>query len=157
MFDKYNPEWIYRCYSTLLGTTLYGDPALPLVPISNPPYKPTTPDGPNSGRINIKHTFKTSSIEPDNDKIRYLFEWGDGNISLTEYHSSGENVSITYKWNKNGNYNIKVRAQDENGVWSKWSDPLSITMPKTNIAKNVNYREILDNLIFKIREKISNY
>jgi len=30
MFNEYNLEWIYRCYSTLMGTTLYGDPALSL-------------------------------------------------------------------------------------------------------------------------------
>jgi hypothetical protein len=28
MFTSYDPEWIKRCYSTLLGYTLYGDPAL---------------------------------------------------------------------------------------------------------------------------------
>jgi hypothetical protein len=28
MFTSYDPEWIKRCYSTLLGYSLYGDPAL---------------------------------------------------------------------------------------------------------------------------------
>jgi Phr family secreted Rap phosphatase inhibitor len=30
MFTSYDPEWIKRCYSTLLGYSLYGDPALDL-------------------------------------------------------------------------------------------------------------------------------
>jgi Phr family secreted Rap phosphatase inhibitor len=30
MFTSYDPEWIKRCYSTLLGYSLYGDPALGL-------------------------------------------------------------------------------------------------------------------------------
>jgi hypothetical protein len=30
MFTTYDPDWIYRCYSTLYGFTLYGDPSLGL-------------------------------------------------------------------------------------------------------------------------------
>jgi len=130
MFNEYNPEWIYRCYSTLMGTTLYGDPALGLYPTSNPPSKPSTPDGPSSGRININYKFTTSSNDPDGDQTRYLFNWGDGNTTITEYYSSGETVSISYKWNEQGSFNIQVRAQDENGAWSEWSDPLSVSMPR---------------------------
>ena len=40
MFNEYNPDWIYRCYSTLYGFTLYGDPSLGLTTEkidSNPP------------------------------------------------------------------------------------------------------------------------
>jgi hypothetical protein len=113
-----------------MGTTLYGDPALKLYPISNPPSKPSTPDGPSSGRINIIHTYTTSCIEPDDDQTRYLFDCGDGNTIITEYYPAGETVSISYKWNEQGTFNIRVRAQDEYGVWSDWSDPLPITMPK---------------------------
>jgi hypothetical protein len=28
MFTEYNPDWIYRCYSTLYGFNLYGDPSM---------------------------------------------------------------------------------------------------------------------------------
>ncbi len=30
MFNEYNPDWIYRCYSTLYGFNLYGDPSMGL-------------------------------------------------------------------------------------------------------------------------------
>ncbi len=129
MFNEYNPEWIYRSYSTLMATTLYGDPSLRLYPISNPPSKPNTPDGPNSGKINVKQTFSTSSNDADGDQIRYLFDWGDGNKTLTEYVPSGEIVQISHIWTTKGTFNLSVKAQDENGVWSEWSDPLPITMP----------------------------
>jgi hypothetical protein len=127
-----------------MGTTLYGDPALSLYPISNPPEKPSTPDGPHSGRIKIKHMYTTSSIEPDGDQIRYLFDWGNGNTTITEYYSSGETVSISYKWNEQGTFNIRVRAQDEYGAWSDWSDPLAISMPK-NKAINSPFLQFLEN------------
>ena len=138
MFNEYNPEWIYRCYSTLMGTTLYGDPALSLYPISNPPSKPSTPDGPNSGRININYKFTTSSIDPDGDQTRYLFDWGDGNTTITEYYPSGETVRISYKWNEQGTFNIRVRAQDEYGTWSAWSDSLPASMPKNKSFNEFN-------------------
>jgi len=32
MFNEYNPDWIYRCYSTLYGFNLYGDPSLGVYP-----------------------------------------------------------------------------------------------------------------------------
>ena len=143
MFTKYDPEWIYRCYSTLLGTTLYGDPALGLYPLSNPPSKPSRPDGPNSGRINIKQTFTTSSIDPDGDNTRYLFDWGDGNTTLTEYYPSGELVRISYKWDEQRSFDIRIRAQDEYGAWSDWSDSSSVNMTK-NKAIGLLFPRLLD-------------
>ena len=130
MFTEYNVEWIYRSYSTLMCTTLYGDPALSLYPTSSPPQKPSTPDGPSSGRINAQHTYKSSSNDPDSDQIRYLFDWGDGNTTITDYYPSGQTASISYKWKEQGGYKIKVRAQDEHGAWSDWSESLSVSMPK---------------------------
>lgn len=147
MFDEYNPEWIYRCYSTLMGTTLYGDPSLRLYPISNPPSKPNTPDGPNSGRINIEHTFSTSSSDADGDQIRYFFNWGDGNKTLTEYFPSEEIVHVSHRWNTQGTFNLSVKAQDENGVWSKCSDPLPITMPNNKSFGLMNYLTELVNYL----------
>ena len=35
MFNIYDPDWIYRCYSTLYGFTLYGDPSLDLNVLKN--------------------------------------------------------------------------------------------------------------------------
>jgi hypothetical protein len=153
MFNDYNPEWIYRCYSTLMGTTLYGDPALRLYPISNPPSKPPTPDGPKSGRINSIHTYSTSCIEPDGDRIRYLFDWGDGNTTITEYYHTGETVRASYMWYKQGSFNIRVKAQDINGVWSNWSDPLLITMTKNKAISQIflQFLEYYPNLFAFLR------
>jgi hypothetical protein len=146
MFNQYNPEWIYRCYSTILGTTLYGDPSLRLYPISNPPSKPNTPEGPSSGKINIKYTFTTTCFEPDGNQIRYLFDWGDGNKTITDYRPPEEIVETSHTWMKKGNFNISVRTQDEFGVWGNWSDPLPIIMP--NNVKNMSFHcpEIFKNL-----------
>ncbi|MFE3846329.1 PKD domain-containing protein [Thermoplasmatota archaeon] len=139
-----------------MGTTLYGDPALSLYPISNPPSKPNTPDGPNSGRIKLKHTYTTSCIDPNNDQTRYLFDWGDGNTTITEYYPSGEIVGVSYTWNKQGTFNIRVRAQDENGAWSEWSDFLPVSMPNNKPTITLDYLEIFQKSMLKISNYIQN-
>jgi len=152
-FTEYNPEWIYRCYSTLMATTLYGDPGLSLIPASNPPEKPQTPDGQNSGRVNVEYRYTTTCNEPDGDQVRYLFDWGDGNTTITEYYTSGETIRESYKWNEQGTFNIRIRAQDDKGVWSDWSDPFSVSMPKSKPMRKLNYWEIFNNLIQRFQSK----
>ncbi len=142
-FNEYNPEWIYRCYSTLMATTLYGDPGLSLVPTSNPPEKPQTPEGQNSGKVDVEYMYTTYCNEPDGDNVRYLFDWGDENITISEYYKSGVTVKESYKWDKQGSFNIKVRAQDDKGVWSDWSDPLSVTISKNKSLKTLYNLEAL--------------
>ena len=44
--------------------------------------------------------------------------------------------SINHTWSKQGNYEIKVKAKDEYGATSEWSDPLSFSMPKTKLFNN---------------------
>jgi hypothetical protein len=131
-----------------MATTLYGDPGLSLMPTSNPPEKPQTPQGQNSGKVNVEYMYTTSCNEPDGDNVRYLFDWGDGNITITEYYKSEETVKESYKWDKQGSFNIRVRAQDDNGVWSEWSDPLSVTMPKNKPLKTLYNLEAL-NIIYQ--------
>jgi len=42
---------------------------------------------------------------------------------------SGETVMANHTWSKRGSYEIKVKAMDEHGLVSEWSDPLPISMP----------------------------
>lgn len=150
MFNDYNPEWIYRCYSTLMGTTLYGDPSLHLLPISTPPSKPSTPYGSTSGKVNKEYTFSTKCNDFNGDQIRYLFDWGDGNKTITDYYPSNKTVNVTYAWIHQGTFNITVRAQDEFGIWSEWSEPLPVKMPINVINKKFNQTQILDNIYQKL-------
>jgi hypothetical protein len=98
--------------------------------ISNPPTKPTTPQGTKEGTIGQTYTYSTSSTDSDGDQISYLFDWGDGTISewLGPYNS-GVLCEGNHIWNAKGNYNIKVKAKDPTGAESDWSDPLPIIMP----------------------------
>ena len=97
---------------------------------SNPPNKPEMPSGSHIGRTGKEYTYSSSTIEPDGEKISYLFDWGDGTTSgWVGWYESGEQVFISHNWTTKGNYQIKVKARDGWRVESAWSDPLSITMP----------------------------
>ena len=114
------------------GFNLYGDPSLAIAEESQPPVKPEAPDGPTSGKINEEHIYTASTTDPDGDQLYYLFDWGDGTKSswLGPY-PSGQTAEANHKWEEKGDYEIKVKAKDEHGVQSEWSDPLQISMPKT--------------------------
>jgi len=51
---------------------------------------------------------------------------------------------VSYKWDKQGSFNILVRAQDEYGVWSNWSDHLVVNMPKNKSYINTPLLNFLE-------------
>jgi hypothetical protein len=96
-----------------------------------PPHEPEKPSGPLEGKSDVKYNYSTSALDPDGDKIKYCFDWGDGNNTWTELMESNETVSIGYMWEDEGEYEVRVKAQDEHGLESDWSEPLHVRMPKT--------------------------
>ncbi len=99
---------------------------------NNPPNTPTKPSGPTSGRINKYYYYKTSSIDPDGDKVYILWNWGDGkNSGWKGPYNSGEIVTRSHKWTKPGIYLIKVKSRDIHGVESDWSLSLSVTIARS--------------------------
>jgi parallel beta-helix repeat protein len=94
---------------------------------TNPPSKPRTPTGPTRGCTNMSLSYSTNSIDPDNDMIKYRFDWGDGNISTwTDFVTSGTTITVSYLWMHPGNYTITAQARDSNNASSPWSDPLQV-------------------------------
>jgi len=142
-------------YNDLFTFNLFGDPSLTLegINIGGKPDKPTTPNGPPSGKINEEYTYTSSTTDPDNDQLYYLFSWGDGTDSgwIGPYESE-EECEASHTWNKKGDYDVKVRAKDTSDLLSEWSDPLKISMPKSNpfssfVFKFIQYHPILFKLI----------
>lgn len=105
------------------------------------PNKPSIPDGANSGKAGISYTYTSTSTDPDGDNIYYFFDWDDGTTSdwLGPY-LSGQEVSVSHIWSAQGSYGIKVKAKDEHGLESVWSDPLEISMPKAHSQSSVIYQ-----------------
>ena len=116
---------------TVLEWQCFGDPSLQISEPSDPPAKPSTPNGPTSGGINVEYTYTTSATDPNGDQIYYLFDWDDGTSSgwLGPYNS-GQTATGKKTWKKVGTYSIRVVAKDEHGKLSDWSDTLSVTVPR---------------------------
>ena len=97
---------------------------------NEPPLKPEPPDGPISGWWRKTHTYTATTTDPDGHRIRFRFDWGDGQSSYSQLVESGETGSASHRWRWPNTYTIKVKAVDEFGEGSPWSDPITVTMPR---------------------------
>ena len=137
-------------YLTLEEFVLFGDPSLAINAMSQKPLKPQSPSGPISGAVNTKYTYNASATDPENDELYYLFDWGDSNFSGWQGpFSSGEQVSVGHTWLSKGSYEIRVRAKDEHGMVSEWSDLLPIKMP-------LSYNKPLQNFLGLLFQRFPN-
>ena len=99
---------------------------------NHPPSIPSRPDGPPTGTTGTTYTYATSSTDPDGDQIKYGFDWdGDGTVDIwSSLAHSGDSCSKSHTWNDVGTYQVAVKAQDEHGRETPWSEPLSVKIPK---------------------------
>jgi hypothetical protein len=107
------------------------------------PNIPSIPSGPTRGKAGEEIAYSTSATDGDDEQVRFLFDWGEGNTTLSEWVASGATASVSHVWAASGEYEIRVKARDEKGGESEWSEPLSVTMPK---AKPVTTPLILERL-----------
>ena len=97
---------------------------------------PEKPDinGPTSGKAGEEYEYTITTEDNEADEIYYLIDWGDGSITVwSGPYSSNENYMISYSWSGQGEYQIRVKARDIYGFESEWSDPLTVSMPKSKI------------------------
>ena len=122
--------------------------------ISSPPSIPLKPQGPQTGKIGVEYLFSTSAIDPENNDVYYMFEWGDNtNSGWIGPYDSGSLVTVSNIWSEKGIFDIRVKAKDEYSVESQWSDPLSINIPKNKL---LTYK-LLPRIINIYIEILSNY
>lgn len=126
--DPYNSEYDLGCGRVNAYKAL--------MELNSEPEKPDTPDGPLSGKAGVFYEYSVSTSDFDGDQIYFIFDWGDKTESnwLGPYDS---NIVCTesHNWSERGDYEIRVKAKDEFGLESEWSDPLVVSMPKTK--KNI--------------------
>jgi len=89
--------------------------------------------GPLTIKEDIEYTYNASTTSSDeNASLYYQFDWGDDS-ELSDWigpFASGATCNnATHTWTEQGYYDIKVRAKDESGDISCWSDPLPIVAP----------------------------
>ena len=139
--DKMNIPYAIRVTKLIISTLAELSEILVL---KNAPLKPNTPTGPINGKIGEEYNYSTSTTDIDGDIIYYFWDWGDNtNSEWLGPYNSGEEIFASHEWEKRGGYSIKVKAKDENGFESPWSDPLPISMPS-------NKKYLKQNLLNKI-------
>jgi len=97
-------------------------------PPNNPPDIPKRPSGLSSGYTGTSYSYSTSAEDPDGDGIKYTFDWGDFTTSETEFMDSGETASLSHDWAEPGEYHVRVKATDDKGATSRWSELLIVTI-----------------------------
>jgi hypothetical protein len=110
-------------------TNLFGDPSLKFTEgaANHPPEKPGVPSGPTSGKAGVNYTFSSSTTDPDaSDLLYYKWDWGNGESDWLGPYASGQSVEAIHKWLIPGDYQVKVKAKDSNGLESEWSDTVTI-------------------------------
>ena len=99
-----------------------------LPPPNDPPNTPSVPTGPTEGNFGVSYSYFTDATDPDNNKVRYYFDWGDETGNWTEFVDSGQSAYADHIWIPADTYNIKAKAQDEYGLESPWSPVLTLTI-----------------------------
>ncbi len=137
-YITYNPEENFFGFDEFSYTISDGDLTdsaivnITVININDPPLTPGPPEGPSIINAGTTYTYTAVTIDPEGDKISYLFDWGDGTTSgWTSFVPSGTNASASHTWKK-GNYNLLVMAKDEAGLESGWSDIKQIEVPRSN-------------------------
>lgn len=105
------------------------------------PQENNFPDIPSlSGKlqVNLNEVCEYSAIadDIDVDALYYYFNWGDGTGNVSTKCNSGESVTVSHSWKTEGTYYLKVKAIDEHGLDSDYSDILPIIVIENSKPNN---------------------
>lgn len=98
-----------------------------VVKLNSQPSTPHRLSGPESGYVGKAYTYSATATDPDGDKIKYTFDWGDGTKSVTGFVDSGERAYESHRWMEPGKYCVRVKATDDISASSEWSRAITVT------------------------------
>jgi len=84
------------------------------------PYPTTKPIGIDRGNTDRIYTYLCTAKDADSNRIKYIFDWGDGTTSETGYKLSGIAGAASHSWSQPGTYEINVRIVDQYGNQGNW-------------------------------------
>ena len=124
---------------------------------NNTPVDVIDISGPIYIELGVSYSYEVSTFDIDGDKIRYKFDWGDGNFSnWTDYFESNQSVSQIYSWSICSEFEIKVIAEDETGLSSNWSYGKNVMVSKVEVDDEVEDNiEVNTSFIFDGEQKYS--
>jgi hypothetical protein len=89
------------------------------------PEKPTI-SGPKHGDANQELTYEFIATDFEEDTIRYIINWDDGETTETGLHPQNTSIQESHSWDLNGDYFITARAIDSHGKPGDFSDSYHI-------------------------------
>ena len=96
---------------------------------TNDPPDPPTITGPAIGGVGIEYEYTFVTTDPDDDKVYYYIEWGDGDVEeWIGLYDSDEEVILGHTWSETGEYTIRAKAKDLYDIEGDWSEPLIMTI-----------------------------
>jgi hypothetical protein len=132
--------WEYAkeyCLTYEQNATIYDDypGELQLTVVEFPPSIPKTPIGQVLGDTNTIYNYSTVSTDPAGGNISYGWDWNGDYIvdEWTDFASSNTTMNTLHSWSVEGTYNIRVKAKDEHGLESDWSNYIVVMMCDDNI------------------------
>jgi hypothetical protein len=128
MFTEYNPDWIYRCFSTLYGFTLYGDPSMTLTNNKTDHNPPTVRIEKPRGHLYLfdKELLPLSSDRPIIlGDISVTFSASDDETGIeksdifvdNQLKNTIEEKQYTWLWNETavGTHTLHIKSYDNAG------------------------------------------
>lgn len=136
------------------ATSRWSDPLVVAIPPNQGPVQPSI-NGPTTGNTGENLKYEASTTDPERDTLYYLFDWGDGTQSgwLGPF-PSGQAIHASHVWREQKSYEIKVKAKDDKGKESEWSDPLPVSVPLSFASIQEGYLHLWGKPIVPVGETI---
>jgi len=112
-----------------------------LVVINNNKPSPPAIYGPSTGSVGMRYEYIFVPEDPDGEDMHLWVEWG-GSCPNKEWigpFASGNEIVIANIWNGTGDYVIRAKAKDMNGLEGDWGT-LEISMP-------LRHRTLLERIV----------
>jgi len=138
-----NPKVVYGKTKDLYpATKAYGL-------VSNAPEF-TYIEGPTQGKQNVHLYFRVKAVDPDGDMVKFIIDWGDGEVENHNFYESDTWNEFHHKYYKGGPKTIKVKSVDCFGYESEeWATHEIRISERSRLINNP-----LFNLLNRLIEKI---
>lgn len=123
------------------GSPQGGEPVMSdkwyMVIVNLAPAKPTISAPVTSGHYSHVFDFYTATTDPEDDNVWFQWDWDEPHIPgqlmaviwMGPYCTNPvQFCHATHQWQPFGPYFVRVRAKDEYGAMSEWSDPVEINI-----------------------------
>lgn len=109
---------------------------------------PTSPDidGPPKGAVGVELCWTFHSDDPNEDEVKYIIDWGDGNTEETDYQQACSPVEVCHTYEEEGTYTIKATAEDDKGLESAEST-FQVNIPRERYIHNIFVQRLYERFL----------